>query len=617
MAKRHKRKKQKKKRSLHRGSVSEATISVCMIARDEADFLSRCLESVQGLADEIVVGDTGSSDATMEVARAAGARVLEVRWSGDFAAARNAVLEEVRCDWVLVVDCDEVLSPEDLGAIRKAAASGRAAGYRMTTRNYLRDSDRVGWRACKGEYAEEKDYPGWFPTTKVRLFQNNPRVHFEGALHELVERSIEAIGGAIGDCSVPVHHYGYVEKDSDSAKLEAYLDAARKKAAAEPGDAKAQYELALALRDTERPDEALAAIEQCLKNMEGAQAGQLQYMSQDHALLVKADISGRLKDRVGEEQAYRQALEVNPKSFEALNNLGTIRLRASALEEAKDFYERALQLAPEVEAIRLNLERVRKRLANDLGSGIGQAVDAGRLSVCLIVRDEEKVLDRCLASVRGVADEIVVVDTGSTDRSLDIVRSYGAQVFHFTWSDDFSAARNIGLSHATGRWILWLDADEYLRPEDQEKVTRAKALEPDQALLFTLVNEGTDQSRFRQVKMFPNRQEIRFERPVHETVLPSLRRLAMDVVGTDAEVRHTGYAEARTLEKKNARYFDLMEKWLEKHPEDHDIRFRTGHTLYVQGKWKEAEGRFREVVEAGLSAVETEALFRAAATFLG
>ncbi len=84
------------------------------------------------------------------------------------------------------------------------------------------------------------------------------------------------------------------------------------------------------------------------------------------------------------------------------------------------------------------------------------------LSVCMIVRDEEKVLSRCLKSVEGIADELIVVDTGSKDNTITIAKDFDARVFHFEWCDDFAAARNESLKHATGDWILQIDADEEL-----------------------------------------------------------------------------------------------------------------------------------------------------------
>ena len=85
-----------------------------------------------------------------------------------------------------------------------------------------------------------------------------------------------------------------------------------------------------------------------------------------------------------------------------------------------------------------------------------------KLSVCLIVRNEEALLENCLKSVSQLADQLVVVDTGSTDKTLEIARSFNAEIYHFKWCDDFAAARNESIKYATGDWILWIDADERL-----------------------------------------------------------------------------------------------------------------------------------------------------------
>ena len=93
-----------------------------------------------------------------------------------------------------------------------------------------------------------------------------------------------------------------------------------------------------------------------------------------------------------------------------------------------------------------------------------------RLTLSMIVKNEEKYLEGCLESVKNVADEIVIVDTGSEDSTLDIAERYGAKIYHFEWIDDFSAARNFALSKSTGDWILYLDADERLSKDSVEEV---------------------------------------------------------------------------------------------------------------------------------------------------
>ena len=92
------------------------------------------------------------------------------------------------------------------------------------------------------------------------------------------------------------------------------------------------------------------------------------------------------------------------------------------------------------------------------------------MSLTMIVRDEEGNIGNCLESVRGLFDEIVVLDTGSKDRTIEIARSYGARVFDFVWVDDFAAARNAALARATGDYAFWLDADDVLEPAERLKL---------------------------------------------------------------------------------------------------------------------------------------------------
>ena len=90
------------------------------------------------------------------------------------------------------------------------------------------------------------------------------------------------------------------------------------------------------------------------------------------------------------------------------------------------------------------------------------------VSLCMIVKNEADCLSRCLESMKGLVDEIIIVDTGSTDNTVEIAKQYGAVIKTYQWNNDFSQARNYSLSLATKEWILVLDADEYLRPEDKD-----------------------------------------------------------------------------------------------------------------------------------------------------
>lgn len=613
-----KKKKQKKQRPRPSGTLS---LSLCMIARDEADFLDRCLASVKGLVDEIVVVDTGSQDQTKAVARRHGARLFSLEWTGDFSAARNAALERARGQWILILDCDETLARRDHDTLRLLLRSDAADAYRITTRNYSSDAGRAEWHASAGtDYAtEEKHYTGWFPTTKVRLWRRHAAVRFRGAVHELVEASLQEAGQRVGDCLVPVHHYGYVEKERAADR---YVEAGERKLESSPDDLQARYELAIAYRDAGRLSEGLDQIRFVVSNTAAAGTGS-DYLDPDNVDLVHAD----LLDRAGHLQealdVVEGLIERSPASTAAHNNAGSLLTRLGRHHEALAAYGRAHELAPDHEVIAGNLERLKRHLADgaeatpELIAASPVEADRGyRLSACLIARDCATDLARCLDSIATVADEIVVVDTGSQDDTVAVAERFGAVVGHIPWCDDYAAARNESLRLASvGEWILWLDADDFLLPEDRDKIERAKQLPPDQALQCTLTNtEGSDRTSFRQIKMFPRRDDIRFERPVHETVLPSLRRLELPIRLTDVRVMHTGYADPATVARKSDYYRRLMEGWVAEHPDDLDVCFRLGHTAYVDGDRPRAVDYFDRILE---SSQPTRSLERHAAVFRG
>src|SRR5262249_21656435 len=148
--------------------------------------------------------------------------------------------------------------------------------------------------------------------------------------------------------------------------------------------------------------------------------------------------------------AVLSALRLRPFHPEAYALLAEVALAAGDLRKAKDCIQRAKRMAPRLKRPRL---RPRKGPVTERNwSSLPAASGKPRLSVCLITRNEEQFLAGCLRSIRPIADQLVILDTGSTDRTVEIAKEHGAEVHSFAWSDDFSAARNACLEHATGDW---------------------------------------------------------------------------------------------------------------------------------------------------------------------
>jgi len=365
----------KKKRTSRRKIKKSAQrtgplISLCVIARDEATFLDGCLASVSGLVDEIVVVDTGSVDHTQAVARQHGARVFEMAWEDDFSRPRNHALEQAKGEWILVLDCDETLSPADRDRLQDLLRDGDCDAYRMTTRNYSTSTQHAGWTRCEGTYREERSYEGWFPSTKVRLWRRRAEIRFEGVVHELVEPALMRAGIPIGDCLVPVHHYGYAEKERAG---DHYLRAGERKVRENPNDIRARYELAIAYRNADRQDEALGEIESALSGASKADSAALIYVQEELMLLVRADILTRMGRKAEALAAYEALLERFPDSHQALNNKGILLEDQGLIGEARRCYERALSLVGDNKTLAENVARVSAEYT---------------LSICVLVRGD-------------------------------------------------------------------------------------------------------------------------------------------------------------------------------------------------------------------------------------
>lgn len=149
------------------------------------------------------------------------------------------------------------------------------------------------------------------------------------------------------------------------------------------------------------------------------------------------------------------------------------------------------------------------------------------ISLCMIVKNEEAVLARCLDSVGDLADEIIVVDTGSTDRTIEIARSYTDRIFHFPWRDDFAAARNYAFDQAHMEYCLWLDADDVLEPPDRERFRRLKeALPPDTDMVMlpyhaAFDDHGNPTFTYDRERLIRRAAGLRWSGAVHEAIAPT------------------------------------------------------------------------------------------------
>jgi GT2 family glycosyltransferase len=219
-----------------------------------------------------------------------------------------------------------------------------------------------------------------------------------------------------------------------------------------------------------------------------------------------------------------------------------------------------------------------------------------KVSLTMIVRDEEANLSACLGSIAGVFDEVVVVDTGSKDRTREIAREHGARVFEFPWVDDFAAARNAALARATGDYAFWLDADDVVEPAERPKLEALLAgLRAGDETAYVVKcacdpdgEGGGGATVVDHIRLFPLRNDVRWTYRVHEQILPALRRVGAPVRWSDVTVRHTGYADPALRGRKLERDVRILNQELADRPDDPFVLFNLGSIAVERGDWPAA-----------------------------
>jgi tetratricopeptide (TPR) repeat protein len=277
------------------------------------------------------------------------------------------------------------------------------------------------------------------------------------------------------------------------------------------------------------------------------------------------------------------ALEDEPAEPVFLNYAGILLYELTAFDGAEALFRAAGRLDPELEHVDENLRaarahkgRVRRLPLPALGELEARArrvahrakpADGLTVSLCMIVKDEEEMLPGCLQPIHAHVDELIVVDTGSSDRTVEIAESFGAKVLHFPWNGSFSDARNVGLDAATGDWLLYLDADEHVVAEDAPKLRTLLGKTWREGFHLAETNyTGGDESgpavTHMALRLFRNRPEYRFVGRIHEQKTHAMPMFLTERWET-APVRmlHYGYLKGRVSDKdKSRRNLELLER---------------------------------------------------------
>ena len=366
---------------------------------------------------------------------------------------------------------------------------------------------------------------------------------------------------------------------SDSAWKQAEfnlsLDFQRNALEADPTQQYRRIVYASNLGKQDRVEEAIAALDEGLR----INPGEIAFEN------AKALIYGDQEKYDDAERIINGILSRNPRDVDAIVNMGVIAEKRGNYEKAMEHFKHALAIDPKHEVATSNLYN------------IGESIDTSyqTISLCMILKNEEKFLPGCLKTVKGLVDEIVIVDTGSTDRTMEIAREFGAKIYEHPWQNDFSLHRNQSMNYAAGDWILILDADEELDPAEHELIRSATARKGIDAVTFVVYNriQGGRTGFLNSHRLFRNHKGYHYSGIVHNQLMMDGTSLA-----SQFKVFHHGYGLSdEKMRAKGRRTEALLMKQIEENPNNAFAHFNLAQIYRGLGEPQNSLDHALKVIE--------------------
>lgn len=590
-------------------------ISLCMIVKNEERYLDNCLKSVKEVVDEIIIVDTGSEDGTVEIAKKYTDKVYSHPWKDSFSEARNHYLNYATGDWIFQIDADEELVQEDIPVLLKAIKDDDidaimvqvASRFHKGKSEAVHSSERI-FRNNGVIHYEGRVHNRVVGITSAKVYPIR-LIHYGYDLDkekskEKIERTVSLLKMDLkDDPGNPItYHYlscSYLSQGMFQKALEASLTAIRLADSKDDNNLIylwSRYNAAMChykLKELNKAEEmALSALEKFPRHIDSHFILILVYFDRkrwglliDHGneyidlirLLRKSPMAfanlvtnslneewnmhvliGIAYFELGQSEKFRKAIEkavaCAPEPFVALRAAGIYLHKKNDMANARIYLERAHKLNPNDTTVNSLLERISR--------------EEPTISCCMIVKDEEAFLEQCLKSVKDYVDEIIIVDTGSTDGTVEIARRYTDKVYFHPWEDSFSKARNQALQYATCDWVFQIDADEELIDGSGEKLRQAveNAGRADAVFvnIISTYSNGKKEARHNFERLFKNNSVIHYEGIVHNRVTG-----ASCTKTSKIELMHYGYnVEEKKAQEKFIRTAELLKRQIKEEPDN-------------------------------------------------
>lgn len=559
-------------------------------------------------------------------------RLVQTTWKNDYSHARNHAIEHCRGAWILMLDTDEWFDQKTADHIRTVVQTAP-----VTVGGYISHIRHTATGAISDAHTQ---------TEILRLFRRHTAIRYEGIIHEQVTAGIARLGLSIlVDDVVVFYHKSTLPTGDKFLRYRHLLEAEMMRQGADNDEAAFQYALhVLSFGEHLTNDDMLNAISKILTHPK-AQPQKCAITLNIYArhLLVSSDYE-RLHIVARQSLAYfpnqREALW-----YDVLASYKTARYRDCAerlglltaymqtldpqratmmlerLPIPKDVIEILVHAFPSDDPTP-DHTLVRARLAEfaqAFGVSLYPQTDTQKtisdrtrplISLSMIVKNEEHFLRGCLQSVRGIVDEIIITDTGSTDATLAIAKEFGAKIYHKEWTHNFAEARNHSLQYCTGEWILYLDADERLIPEQGAGIRRivesAEAHIGAYLCIIRSKHRQSDVDTEHHVGAYPRLfrnygyPTIQFIGRVHEQISTSILQAGGGIAESDILIEHLGYdQDMAVMQQKTQRNYQLLMQHVQEEPQNSYAWLQLGLTLNFMLIFDQAEQALRFALQIG------------------
>ena len=379
-----------------------------MIVKNEEQFIEKCINSVKGIADEIILVDTGSVDKTIEIASSIASPIAALsiassliassnqkinlfnyEWADDFSDARNFSLSKATCDWILVLDADEIIAEEDLKNLIQMIQTTALSGFQLLQRTYTNDSDQSLWQKTSPNNPFAHGFFGFVDIPITRLFKNNSLFKFTGRVHEDITPSIKAQKQPMIKSSIVIHHYQYSRgKDFVRDKQLYYLELTLKKTKEQPANPKPYADAGIIYYNYKKdPEKALFYFQKALEidptykqaynylakilMQQGKKKQAVEILNKSINLGLEDETTyfnlgviymqdDKLEDAVG---LFNKVLVINPNKLAAYYNIGLILIKLNKFSQAIEIFKKAVSIDPQDTRIYLHLAKLHEKIS--------------------------------------------------------------------------------------------------------------------------------------------------------------------------------------------------------------------------------------------------------------